>query len=398
MVANTAKDAQLSTLRTFHDETLVELENYRLLVESIEDYAIFMLDPSGFIVSWNKGAEKNKGYKPHEIIGKHFSTFYLQNDIDNKKPEKELEIAKKLGRVEDEDWRIRKDGSKFWANVIITALYNKDRKLIGFAKVTRDLTERKQQEDELSSANALLKKQQEELKILNQSKDEFISLASHQLRTPATAVKQLLGLLLEGFQGEMTDRQLLIIQKAYESNERQISTVNSLLEVAQLDAGKVVLRKTSVSIDNLIRDIIEEQTDSFVKRDQTIIYNHKEGLAEVEIDLKYFRMALENLIDNASKYTDTSGKIIVSTKQNNNEQIISIKDNGVGIAAENITRLFEKFSRISNDLSHKVTGTGLGLYWAQEVIDLHGGKLDVSSELGKGTMFTVRIPLRKTRA
>jgi PAS domain S-box-containing protein len=389
---------QLSELQYTHEDALVQLENYKLLVESVEDYAIFMLDPNGIVMSWNKGAEKFKGYKPNEIIGKHFSTFYLQKDKDNKKPEKELEIAKKHGRVEDEDWRIRKDGSKFWANVIITALFDRDKKLIGFAKVTRDLTDRKRQEDELSNTNMLLKQQQEELKQLNQSKDEFISLASHQLRTPATAVKQLLGLLLEGFQGELTDLQMHTLQRSYESNERQIAIINSLLQVAQLDAGKVILQKKIVSLDAMVEGIIEEQSNSFSLRNQTVTFDRGAEGTDAGIDAKYFRMALENLIDNASKYTPEGGAVHVATKQTDDELIVTVQDTGVGIPEAEMPRLFEKFNRITNDLTHKVSGSGLGLYWAREIIQLHGGTLEVKSKPGEGTLFTVRIPTEDTDA
>ncbi len=383
----------MSVLQTTHNKTLVELEYYKLLVESVEDYAIFLMDPQGYIMTWNKGAELNKGYKDTEIIGKHFSSFYLQHDIDNKKPERELEIAEKIGRIEDEDWRVRKDGTQFWANVIITALRSSDGELIGFAKVTRDLTERKQQEDSLRDTNILLKKKQEELQQLNASKDEFISLASHQLRTPATAVKQLLGLLIEGLHGDLPTDQLTIIQKAYESNERQISLVNSLLKVAQLDAGKTTLQKVPTVIDKLIRDIIDEQSDTIAKRNQTIIYQNSMLSTSTNIDTKYFRMAIENLIDNASKYTHRNGEIIVSVTSRDDTIVITIKDNGVGIDKKDFGRLFEKFNRIPNDLSQKVSGSGLGLYWVKEIISMHGGAIRVESALGKGTKFAVHIPV-----
>src|SRR5690606_19092342 len=150
-----------------------------ILVESIEDYAIFLLDTQGTIITWNKGAQKTKGYKPSEIIGQHFSKFYQEEDVIADKPGHELMLAIKRGRVEDEDWRVRKDGTKFWANVVITTLYDAEGKHIGFAKVTRDLTERKKQEDAVRRINVQLRQQQQELEQLNNSKDEFISLASH---------------------------------------------------------------------------------------------------------------------------------------------------------------------------------------------------------------------------
>jgi PAS domain S-box-containing protein len=384
-------EGKISTLRAQRDDTLDELDKYKLLVDSVQDYAIFLLDAKGYIKTWNRGAEKNKGYKPEEIIGKHFSIFYMPEDVEAKKPEKELEIATQFGRAEDEDWRVRKDGSRFWASVVITALYNNGGRLVGFAKVTRDLTERKRHEDELRKANTLLKAQQQELKRLNQSKDEFISLASHQLRTPASAIKQLLGLFTEGFQPDISERHLALIRKAYESNERQINIVNSLLKVAQMDAGKVVLKMTTTNLTALVESVVDDFGDTVQSRQQSIELKGEPSIM-VTADAPHLRMALENLISNASKYTYEHGSIAVSVARSGDFATVAIIDNGVGIAERDLKMLFEKFKRIPNDLSETVGGTGLGLYWANKVIALHGGHITVDSELHAGTTFTVHLP------
>lgn len=363
-----------------------------MLVENVQDYAIFFMDPNGYIQTWNKGAEKNKGYTHDEIIGKHFSIFYSEQDNTDRKPERELIIAKKIGRVEDEDWRIRKDGSKFWANVVITALYDDSGELHGFAKVTRNLTERKENEDSLKSANSLLQEQQKELQRLNDSKDEFISLASHQLRTPATAIKQLLGLLLEGYIEGVPDHVLKILQKTYDSNERQISIVNSLLKVAQIDSGKIVLRKSQVDINETVAGIVNQYKGVIEDRGQTVVMSLEEGPLNGYIDEHYYRMAIENILDNASKYTPEGGQIFVSTSQDERAVMVSIRDTGVGIKSENIPNLFDKFNRITNELTHKVAGSGLGLYWVQKVLDLHQGTIEVESEINAGTTFLVKVP------
>lgn len=380
-------------LRIEHKKTLTELERYKLLVENVQDYAIFFMDANGYIKTWNKGAEKNKGYKADEIIGKHFSIFYSPEDIKDRKPERELEIAKKVGRVEDEDWRVRKDGSKFWANVVITALHDDDGVLQGFAKVTRNLTERKGHEDRLRATNALLQEQQRELKRINESKDEFISLASHQLRTPATAIKQLLGMLIEGFEGPLPENIAGIINKTYESNERQIMIVNSLLRVAQIDAGKVVLRKNPTNINDIVDSIAKQYQEVIQSKGQKLIVSLADAPVYGLVDEQYYRMALENILDNASKYTERGGAITMSVRQEGAFACVSIKDTGVGIEPKNLQLVFEKFHRIHNDMSHKVAGSGLGLYWVEKVIDLHLGELDVESELGKGTTFHIRVPL-----
>ena len=380
------------SLRNEHTKTLTELDRYKLLVENVQDYAIFFMDADGYIQTWNKGAEKNKGYTRSEIVGQHFSIFYMPEDIAEKKPERELTIAKKLGRVEDEDWRVRKDGTMFWANVVITALYDESGTLQGFAKVTRNLTERKEHEDNLRAANALLREQQKELQRLNDSKDEFISLASHQLRTPATAVKQLLGLLLEGFEGELPDNIQRIIEKSYESNERQIAIVNSLLRVAQVDAGKVVLHKTVHDINSVINGLLLQHSGVIAERDQIVTWDLPKKPLPGYIDEQYFRMALENILDNASKYTDQGGTIHVRTESRDDLVHVEISDTGVGIPEANMGRLFEKFHRIPNDLSHKISGSGLGLYWVEKIIDLHNGTIGVDSKLGEGTTFHIYVP------
>jgi PAS domain S-box-containing protein len=378
-------------LQSEHRKTLSELERYKMLVENVQDYAIFFMDPEGYIQTWNKGAEKNKGYTHDEIVGKHFSLFYSEQDNLDNKPARELEIAKRVGRVEDEDWRIRKDGSKFWANVVITALYDDEGTLQGFAKVTRNLTERKENEDRLKNANVILQEKQKELKRLNESKDDFISLASHQLRTPATAIKQLLGLIIEGFEGQVPENLLKIVQRTYDSNERQIAIVNSLLKVAQIDSGKVVLHLETTDVNEIVGSLVKQYDGVIKERGQTITLHLQDAPVYGYIDEEYYRMAVENILDNASKYTEDGGKLYISSSVVDDQATITITDTGVGITPENIATLFEKFNRIPNDLSHKVPGSGLGLYWAQKVIDLHHGTIKVESTPNVGTTFVISV-------
>jgi PAS domain S-box-containing protein len=378
-------------LQSEHRKTLSELERYKMLVENVQDYAIFFMDPEGYIQTWNKGAEKNKGYTHDEIVGKHFSLFYSEQDNLDNKPARELEIAKRVGRVEDEDWRIRKDGSKFWANVVITALYDDEGTLQGFAKVTRNLTERKENEDRLKNANVILQEKQKELKRLNESKDDFISLASHQLRTPATAIKQLLGLIIEGFEGQVPENLLKIVQRTYDSNERQIAIVNSLLKVAQIDSGKVVLHLETTDLNEIVSSLVKQYDGVIKGRGQTITLHLQDAPVYGYIDEEYYRMAVENILDNASKYTEDGGMLYISSSVVDDQVTITITDTGVGITPENIATLFEKFNRIPNDLSHKVPGSGLGLYWAQKVIDLHHGTIKVESTPNVGTTFVISV-------
>lgn len=373
-------------------EDIEPLNLYRLLVQSVQDYAIFLLDKDGRVASWNAGAQKIKGYKAPEIIGRHFSVFYPKEDIKRDKPGRELMIVRQQGRIEDEGWRIKKDGTRFWANVVITALYDNHGNLQGYAKVTRDLTERKNTEDAIRKMNTALRKQRKELKKLNNSKDEFISLASHQLRTPASIVKQCLGLLTEGYAGELTEQQLDYLHKAEISNDRQIETVNDLLRVAQIDSGKVILNKKPTNLSELVHEVVEAQRDLFKKRSQTLTFSSPAARSIAIVDPKHLRMAFENLINNASKYTNSGGKVNIAVGTTKDYIRVSIADNGVGIKEEDLPKLFKQFSRIPNELSDIAGGSGLGLYWANKVIKLHSGYIEVRSELGKGTTFEVYLP------
>lgn len=244
---------------------------------------------------------------------------------------------------------------------------------------------------------ALERKQFEQQRVdalitLNKAKDEFISLAAHQLRTPATGVKQYLGMVLEGFVGELSDSQQAILEKANESNERQLRIVSDLLKVAQVDAGKVRLKKTDVNIVSLIHDVIKEQHETFDSRNQTIVFQPDEQHMQLYIDRDTIRMVIENLIDNASKYSGEDKTITVKLEDCEDEARITIIDKGVGIKLEDQDRLFEKFSRIENPLSTQVGGTGLGLYWAKKIIDLHQGHVTFKSAIGEGTKFTIHLP------
>lgn len=233
---------------------------------------------------------------------------------------------------------------------------------------------------------------------LNRTKDEFISLASHQLRTPATGVKQYVGMLLEGMAGELTEFQQQLLEKAYESNERQLAIVSDLLKVAQLDAGKVKLRKKPVDIVAVVTDAVKEQAATYKTRQQTVTVTTESERITTEVDPQRMRMVIDNLLDNASKYSEIGKHINVSVKETDQLVIIAITDEGVGISEEDQVYLFEKFSRIFNHLSDHVGGTGLGLYWAKKIVDLHDGLIKVESEAGEGTTFSVCLPKSLERA
>lgn len=244
---------------------------------------------------------------------------------------------------------------------------------------------------------ALQRKQMETQRLqhlieLNQAKDEFISLASHQLRTPATGVKQYLGMVLEGFMGDVPPEQRTMLEKAYESNERQLRIVSDLLKVAQVDSGKVILRPNRTELRSLVEDILKEQRATFKSRKQVVGFNCPDHEIYVDIDRDAMHMALENITDNASKYSPTGSRIEIAIEEMPRSVTVHVRDEGVGIAKADQDRLFQKFSRIDNPLSTSVGGTGLGLYWAKKIIDLHSGKLSLTSTIRKGSTFSIKLP------
>lgn len=245
--------------------------------------------------------------------------------------------------------------------------------------------------DSAEMTNNLIK-QRNKLQSLNDAKDEFVSLASHQLRTPATVVKQYIGLLSHGYAGELTKEQLEMLGHADKNNDRQLAIIEDLLRVARVDAGKVYLDKSSCDIVAQVEEAISEQSILFKNREQNIIFNKPKKKMIASIDPKLMLTVVENLLDNAGKYSQKGQDITVDVHQNETHTIVSIKDFGVGIRETDQKRLFKKFSRIDNPLSVSVKGTGLGLYWAKKILDLHDGSIKVTSSLKGGSTFEIITP------
>jgi signal transduction histidine kinase len=255
----------------------------------------------------------------------------------------------------------------------------------------REFTQKK--EHDLAQKTVLLTKQRLRLQALNKAKDEFISIASHQLRTPATVVKQYLALLLDSYAGDLNKQQHTFAKIANDNNERQLRIINDLLRVARLDANKNNLDKSVCDITRLVNEVVKHNTQPFAKRRQLLMLQTSRQHIRAYADEEFLRMVVENLIDNAGKYTDEGGTISVALVKTDTHALLHISDTGLGIAKKDQARLFKKFSRIENRQSQSIDGSGLGLYWAKKVVDLHGGTLTLASELGKGSTFTVMLPL-----
>ncbi|RYD50394.1 MAG: HAMP domain-containing histidine kinase, partial [Sphingobacteriales bacterium] len=246
---------------------------------------------------------------------------------------------------------------------------------------------------------SLQRKQMEQQRIqelieINESKDEFISLASHQLRTPATAVKQYVGMILQGFAGDIPPQQEAFLKHAYSSNDRQLRIIDDIMRVARLDMNRITLANEEFDLRDTVQNAVDDVKPEIEDKQQTIDVSMPAEPLPILADDSYLGMAISNLIDNASKYTNKGKPIFVSAAARKSSYILSVRDEGVGIKESDMKKLFIKFSRISNPLSIAANGTGLGLYWAKEIVELHGGTIAAESKINSGTTFTITLPIK----
>jgi PAS domain S-box-containing protein len=351
-------------------------ERFRLLVDGVLDYAIFMLTPGGHIASWNRGAERLKGYKASEIIGHHFSHFYPPEAIAQGKPEWELRVAVAEGRVEDEGWRIRKDGSRFWANVVITALHDEEGKLRGFTKVTRDLTQRRQIE---------------KLQEADHQKNQFLAMLAHELRNPLAPIRSAIQVLTA------PDVPSAALARARQIAEHQVAHMSHLLDdlidVSRIGEGVIELHREVIDVAPVVIAAVQRvQPLIHERRLQISVDVWKEALS-VDADRTRLEQVVTNLLSNAAKYTDPGGSIWVSAERAGGLVVICVKDTGIGIDAAMAPRIFDPFVQAERRLDRSVGGVGIGLTLVKRLVESHGGTVEARSPgPGKGSEFLVRLP------
>jgi PAS domain S-box-containing protein len=352
-------------------------ERLRLMVASVYDYAIFMLDPTGNVVSWNPGAERMKGYRQEEIIGRHFSCFFDSQDVAQGKPEHELQIAARDGRFEDEAWRVRKDGSRFWANIVMSAVRNASGRLVGFTKVTRDLTDqRRLQEERVRLAQA-----QEAVRL----KDEFLSIASHELKTPLTAMQ----LQLQGLRSRIAvvDEQLATrLEKAVAAGDRLAHLIETLLDASRI--ATLALKIERCDLVDTVRQVLERSREALARAGCNLSLSTNGPVPGVWDHLRVEQI-VTNLLSNAIKYAG-GAPLDVVVERAGEEALLEVSDRGPGIGESDLERIFGKFERAS---ATAYGGMGLGLYIARQIAQAHGGSITASNRQGGGACFTVRLPL-----
>ncbi len=521
----------------------IDLESYNLLLENVKDYAIMIIDVDGHIISWSKGAEKVKGYSGDDIIGKHFSVFYTEEQIRNKEPEKNLQKAKELGKFEREGWRVRRDGSTFWANVVITVLKNSDGEVVGFGKVAHDLSSQVQTQERISQLNKELenrlaqtqsevsdykhaldesaivaitdqkgtikhvnnnfckisKYSREELlgqdhriinsgyhskefirniwvtiangkvwrgelrnrakdgtiywvdttivpflneegkpfqylairsditqrklaeeqilkinedlenkvrertlelthalekeKELNEMKSRFVSIASHEFRTPLSAILSSTSLVEHYINPEQEEKRKKHIDRIKSSVRNLTSILDDFLSLEKLEQGKVEAHSSEFNLKEFVHDAIEEIEGMSKRKHQKFNFEY-DGAQEIYQDKKILRNVLLNLLSNAVKYSAEGKEIHVAAKVEEDMVTLSVRDEGIGIPAEAQKHLFDKFFRAKN--ATNIQGTGLGLNIVQRYVELLDGTISFTSKEHQGTTFFVQFPRTKS--
>jgi PAS domain S-box-containing protein len=400
----------MTALREAQEDLRQSTEIFQLLVSSVRDYAIFMLDPQGRIATWNAGAQRIKGYAPSEIIGRHFSTFYGPEDIQNRKPERELEIAMRDGSVEDEGWRVRKDGSRFWANVVITAVYDSHGELRGFAKVTRDISERKHAEETqralLEQREARLQAEEERRRAessyrvaqeANRAKDEFLMMLSHELRTPMTAILGWARLLPSM---EPTEPMFHEAVNAIAGGAKmQARLIDDILDVSRIVSGKLRLAPETVEVARVVLNAVDAVNPTAAAKDITITTTIQPGLGTLIADATRLQQIIWNLLTNAVKFTPRHGLVQLQARRSASQVQIEVKDSGEGIDPQFLPHIFEPFRQAESPQTRVHGGLGLGLSIVRYIAEAHGGTVTAESPgKGKGATFTVTLPVRAVAA
>jgi len=363
---------------------LVESETrFRMLVEGVTDYAIFMLDPDGRVASWNAGAERLKGYRADEIIGEHFSRFYPEEDVARGKPAKELEAAASEGRFEDEAWRVRKDGSRFWADVIVTALRDETGQLRGFSKITRDLTLRRQADEAIRQLNEELEQRvRERTQALDASNKELVAFSysvSHDLRSPLRSIDGFSQVLLEDHGGQLDAEGRAHLERIRAAAQRMGGLIDDLLTLSRITQAE--LRRQAVDLSALVGKVAEELRRR--EQDRVVSFAIEPGLV-ARADPRLLRIALENLLGNAWKFTRHTPEAHVSfgLLQTDGAAAYYVRDNGAGFDMAYADKLFTPFQRLHSP--REFEGTGIGLAIVARVIHRHGGEIRAEAAVGQG--------------
>jgi PAS domain S-box-containing protein len=355
---------------------------FDLMVEHAEGFCIMLLDLDGHVVSWNNSAQRILGYLEAEIIGQHFTRFYTPEDIEARRPEHELAEALSTGKSEDDNWLVRKDGSRFFASGLTTVL--RDGQVRGYSKIFRDLTERRQLEE-------ATQRRAHELAEANRRKDEFLAMLAHELRNPLAPIVNALQIIhRDPSDNPVALQARSIIQRQVRHMTRLI---DDLLDAARISQGKIALRQEPVEISVVFERALETNRVLIEARGHELCVSTPTEPLWLYADPVRLEQVIGNLVTNAAKYTPAAGRIWLSATQQNNQVIIKVRDTGVGIAQDLLPHVFQLFTQGPRARDRSEGGLGIGLTLVKSLVELHGGMVRASSGgPGQGSEFTVELP------
>jgi PAS domain S-box-containing protein len=361
---------------------------FRLLIDAVKDYAIISLDADGLVTTWNTGAERLKGYSSGEIIGQHMSRFYPQADIARRKPDQELQQAASTGHMEDQGWRVRKDGSHFWAEVAITAVHDSAGKLIGFLKIAKDITAKRDAEDQIQKLNSELTQRVEELGTVNRELESFSYSVSHDLRAPLRHVDGFARILKEEYSPTLPEDAIRYLDRILEAATHMGQLIDDLLNLARI--GRREMKREGVRIANVVKQAIAELPSEAQERR---IEWRIEPLPEMNCDAGLLKLVFTNLLSNAVKFTRKQpiAVIEIGARMTGGVATIFVRDNGVGFDPRYADKLFGVFQRLHRHEDFE--GTGVGLATVQRIIHRHGGEIWAESQVNSGTTFSFTLGL-----
>ena len=365
------------TERRLQEEALRQSEErFRLLIEGVRDYAIYMLDPMGRIQSWNSGAELIKGYKAAEVLGRHYSMFFRSEDVAQGLPGQELRDCLQRGRTEEEGWRVRKDGSTFWANIVMVPMWNADGSHLGFAKVTRDMTESRR----LSH-----------LEHSSRQMNEFIAMLAHELRNPLAPIRNAVSIL------QLEQAPSTTVRTSRDMIDRQLShltrLVDDLLDAGRLTSGKIRIKPELISFNRVVSRAIEATRPAMDARSHQFKLDVPPEDLWVNADETRLAQVLQNLLSNATKFTPVGGVITLSARVEAGRLHVDVADNGEGISPLALESIFELFSQGDGLAASRQSGLGIGLSLARSLVEMHGGSISAKSPgTGRGSVFSFELP------
>jgi hypothetical protein len=366
------------TERREQEERLRESEErFRLLLEGIQDYAIYMLDPEGRVTSWNAGAQRITGYSAAEILGQSFERFYPPEDAAAGRPAAELRAATLNRRAEDIGWRVRKDGTRYWSEVVVTALHDAEGRLRGFAKITRDLSERKRIEN--------LEEQGRHL-------TEFLAMLAHELRNPLAPIRSALGIM--AINREATPQTAWCRDVIERQTTHLTRLVDDLLDVSRITRGRLSMHMATMDLHGAVSRAVEAARPLVDARKHRLAVSMPPGTIAINGDMTRIVQVIVNLLNNAAKYTPDGGAISLGIGTDGDDAVIRVKDTGIGIPAHMLEHVFDLFTQGERSLARTEGGLGIGLTLARRIVTLHGGSIRATSPgPGHGSEFVVRLPL-----